>query len=178
VSQNRLSQFIRDLNEDFLKHPFNEEMKLIVQNFATLVKPIIETVDHFGLKKHFLKRHRIEVERFYNDLLKRDHRSEIGIKYQKRFKKNREKLFTFLDYDGVPWNNNNAEHAIKAFAGLREVIRGSSTEEGIRDYLILLSICQTCKYKGVSFLKYLRSGIKNIDEFANTYLSKQRGRLS
>src|SRR5712691_4015582 len=26
---------------------------------------------------------------------------------------------TFLDHDGVPWNNNNAEHAIKAFVPLR-----------------------------------------------------------
>jgi hypothetical protein len=37
-------------------------------------------------------------------------------KYKQRFEKNRDKLFTFLRYDGVPWNNNNAEHAIKAFA--------------------------------------------------------------
>ena len=29
------------------------------------------------------------------------------------------RLFTFLAYDGIPWNNNNAEHAIKAFARLR-----------------------------------------------------------
>jgi hypothetical protein len=36
--------------------------------------------------------------------------------------KNRDKLFTFLEYDGVSWNNNNAEHAIKAFARLREFI--------------------------------------------------------
>jgi hypothetical protein len=26
------------------------------------------------------------------------------------------KMFTFLDFDDIPWNNNNAEHAIKAFA--------------------------------------------------------------
>ena len=24
------------------------------------------------------------------------------------------KMFTFLDHDGVPWNNTNAEHAIEA----------------------------------------------------------------
>lgn len=42
---------------------------------------------------------------------------------------------TFLNYDGVPWNNNNAEHAIKAFAGLRDVIAGSSTEKGTDEYL-------------------------------------------
>ena len=90
------------------------------------------------------------------------------MKLRNRFQKNREKLFTFLSFDGVPWNNNNAEHAVKAFATLRKVIGGSSTEKGIREYLILLSICETCKYKGLDFLDFLRSGEKNIDAFACT----------
>jgi hypothetical protein len=130
-----------------------------------LLKHMIETVDRFGLKTRFLRKHKVFVERFYKGLSKRDYKSEIVAKYKKRFEKNREKLFTFLDYDGVPWNNNNAEHAIKAFARIRSVIRGSSTEKGIRDYLILLSICEPCKYKGVSFLEFLRSGEKDVDGF-------------
>ena len=83
-------------------------------------------------------------------------------------RKNREKLFTFLDYDGVPWNNNNAEHAIKAFARLRRVIDGLSSPDGIEEYLVLLSVCQTCKYMGVDFLDFLRSGEKNIHVFAGS----------
>ena len=75
---------------------------------------------------------------------------------------------TFLDYDGVPWNNNNAEHAIKAFAMLWRDFNGLSTEKGIRDYLILLSICETFKYKGLDFLDFLRSGEKEIDRFLAT----------
>jgi transposase-like protein len=62
--------------------------------------------------------------------------------------RNRNKLFTFLEYDGIPWNNNNAEHAMKAVAMLRDVIESSTTEKGMREYLVLLSICQTCKYQG------------------------------
>ena len=31
-------------------------------------------------------------------------------------------MFTFLDFDDVPWNNNNAEHAVKAFVSLRRII--------------------------------------------------------
>lgn len=68
----------------------------------------------------------------------------------------------------MPWNNNNAEHAVKAFATLRKVIGGSSTEKGIREYLILLSICETCKYKGLDFLEFLRSGENNIEAFASS----------
>jgi Transposase IS66 family len=163
--QKCLIHLIRDLNEDLRKEPFNEEMKLLVHEFAALLKPMIETIDRFGLKKHFLKKHQSEARRFYDSLLSRDYQTEVTVKYQKRFDKNQGKLFTFLDYDGVTWNNNNAEHAIKAFASLRNVIRGSSNERGVRDYLILLSVCQTCKYKGVDFLDFLRSGEKDIDEF-------------
>jgi hypothetical protein len=78
----------------------------------------------------------------------------------------RDKLFTFLTHDGVPWNNNNAEHAIKAFARLRRAIEGLSTPKGIEDYLILLTICQTCKYSGIDFLDFLRSGEADIESFA------------
>ena len=97
--------------------------------------------------------------------------------YKKRFEKNRAKLFTFLDYDSVPWNNNNAEHAIKAFAALRKGIGGTSTEKGIQEYLTLLSICETCKYKGVSFFEFLRSDEKDIDAFIkkDARVSKESG---
>ena len=54
---------------------------------------------------------------------------------------------------------------MKAFAGLRDVIAGSSTEKGTDEYLTLLSICQTCKYSGLDFLDFLRSGEKDIDRF-------------
>lgn len=170
--QKCLIHLIRDLNDDLLKQPFNEELKDLVHGFGELLKPMIDTIDRFGLKAHFLRKHKVSVERFYRRLLRADFKTEITIKYKKRFDKNRPKLFTFLDYDGVPWNNNNAEHAIKAFAMLRIVIRGSSSEKGIREYLILLSICETCKYKGVSFLDFLRSGVKDIDEFIKNKLNR------
>jgi hypothetical protein len=65
----------------------------------------------------------------------------------------------------VPWNNNNAEHAIKAFAELRNVIDSYSNEIGIRDYLVLLSLYQTCDYRGGDFLQFLRSGEKRIGDY-------------
>ena len=165
AQQKCLIHLIRDLNTDLLKQPFNLELQGLVRDFALLLKPIIETVDRFGLTAQYLRKHKAFVCRFYRDLSTRDYQSESAEYYKKRFEKNQGKLFTFLDYDGIPWNNNNAEHAIKAFASLRKVIGGVSTEKGIREYLTLLSICKTCQYKGVSFLDFLRSGEKNIEVF-------------
>ena len=42
----------------------------------------------------------------------------------------------------------------------------SSSAKGIQEYLTLLSIYQTCKYKGVDFVQFVRSGETAIDRFA------------
>jgi len=85
--------------------------------------------------------------------------------YRKRLVKYQDKLFTFLNHDGVPWNNNNAEHAVKHFAYYREVADYQISESGLNPYLILLSLYVTCKYKEVDFLKFLISQEKDIDKF-------------
>src|SRR6185503_3151293 len=84
---------------------------------------------------------------------------------RERLLRYQDKLFTFMNYDGVPWNNNNAEHAIKQFAYYRENTSGMLEESGLSDYLVLLSVCQTCQYKGVSFLKFLLSKEVDVDTF-------------
>jgi predicted RecB family nuclease len=170
--QKCLVHLMRDLNDEVLCHPYDEGLKGIVKEFAELLKGIVETVDQHGLKARFLRRHRRSVKHFYNRLLKLPCQSEEALKCRQRFEKNRDKLFTFLNYDSVPWNNNNAEHAVKAFAKLRNVVRGSFTPNSLQKQLVLLSVCQTCKYMGVDFLDFLRSGEKDIRAFAES----RRGR--
>jgi predicted RecB family nuclease len=166
--QKCLIHLIRDLNDDVLKQPFDLELKQLVLAFAVLLKPMVETIDRYGLKSHFLKKHLASVEQFYRRISESNLQSETAMKVKERFEKNRNKLFTFLSYDGVPWNNNNAEHAVKPFAAFRHIIRGLGTEQRLRNHLVLLSLCQTCKYMGVDFLDFLRSGEKDIHAFADS----------
>ena len=170
--QKCLIHLMRDLNDAVLDHPYDEQVKGITTRFGDLLRTIVETIDRRGLKQHYLHKHLVDVERFYRQLSQSSYQSEAALKLKERFERNRGKLFTFLNYDGVPWNNNNAEHAIKAFARLRKAIVGLSTPKGIEEYLILLSVCQTCKYMGVDFLDFLRSGEKDIHAFAES----RRGR--
>jgi hypothetical protein len=172
--QKCLIHLMRDLNDLVLDHPYNEEVKSIVTSFASLLRRIVETVDQRGLKSHYLRKHVVDVRRFYHYMSCSAYQSEAALKCKERFEKNREKLFTFLNHDGVPWNNNNAEHAIKAFARLRRAIEGLSTPKGIEEYLVLLSVCQTCKYMGVDFLDFLRSGEKDIHGFAESRRGRRR----
>jgi predicted RecB family nuclease len=164
--QKCLIHFIRDLNDALLKNPYDEDIRRLAKNFAALVTPMVETVDRWGLRKRYLSKHQIRVRRFYKNLADGYGASEAAGKLVERLQKNRNKMFTFLEFDDVPWNNNNAEHAVKAFATLCRVIEGPTTEKGLRDFLVLLSLCETCKYKNVDFLNFLRSGSKDIDDFA------------
>ncbi len=84
--------------------------------------------------------------------------SEIAVRYKNRLNRWKNELFTFLEYDGVPWNNNNAEHAVKTFAIRRKAGSGFFTEESIKRLLILLSVYETCMYRKIDFLDFLRSG--------------------
>src|SRR5262249_48895425 len=68
AQQKCLIHLMRDLNDDLLKQPFNEELKALVREFARLLKSIIEAVDRFGLKAHFLRKYKTSVWRFYQDV--------------------------------------------------------------------------------------------------------------
>ena len=165
AQQKCLLHLMRDLNDEILNNPFDEEAKLVALQFAGLLRAIVDTIDTRGLRARFLGKHLREVDRFYKFLDSKSFESEVADRLKHRFDRNRDRLFTFLRYDGVPWNNNNAEHAIKAFARLRDVISGSSTRKGVDEYLTLLSVSETCTYRGLDFLNFLRSGEKDIAKF-------------
>jgi hypothetical protein len=115
------------------------------------------------------------VDRFYRKITQLECNSDEALKCKHRFVKNRDKLFTFLSHDGIPWHNNNAEHAIKAFSQLRDLTRGSFTERTVKNNTILLSICQTCKYSNLDFFEFLRS--REIDIYTFAEKSPRRKRL-
>lgn len=166
AQQKCLVHLIRDMNDDLFRNQLDADLRNLVQTFSGVLKPIIATINGHGLKRRRLRKHKARVEEFLDDLAVREYQSEVAERCRTRIVKCREKLFTFLDYDGVPWNNNGAENAIKDFAMLRRNVGGASTEGGMEDYLVLLSIRQTLKRQGVSFLNFLVSGKKDLERCA------------
>jgi hypothetical protein len=68
LQQRCLIHLMRDLNDEVLKNPFDTELKQVVSAFAELLKSIVATIDRFGLKNHFLKKHLAGVDKFYTQL--------------------------------------------------------------------------------------------------------------
>ena len=93
--QKCLAHLMRDFNEDLLKQPFNEELRTLIQDFAAVLRPMVQTVDRFGLKARFLRKHLRSVDHFYRELAERDFRSQAALKYKKRFQRNRKDYLRF-----------------------------------------------------------------------------------
>jgi predicted RecB family nuclease len=163
--QKCLIHLIRDMNQELLGNPFDEELRALTRPFSALLRSILATVDQHGLKRSCLQRHAGDVASFFHCVDQLVVRSEAAVALQRRLLKYRAKLFTFIEHDGVPWNNNNAENAIKQFASYREKADGRLTEAGLNEFLVLLSICHTCRYKEIGFLKFLLSRERDFDTF-------------
>ena len=140
IQQKCLIHLIRHMNDDLLKNPFNEELKFITQNFTGLMQRIARTIDRYGLRKYRLNKYNKDVERLLGQLTDFRFQSEIGLYYQERFNRNRDKLFAFINYDNVSWNNNNAERAIKLLATHTNRKINLFSENRMREYLQIMSI--------------------------------------
>jgi hypothetical protein len=165
AQQKCLVHLIRDINNDIQAHPWDEELKTLASTFGQVLRRIMATVDQYGLRQRHLSKHKRDVEKFYRAVAEQAYRSEVAERYRQRLLEYQGRLFTFLDHDGVPWNNNNAEHAVKSFALYREVADRLFTEAGLNNYLVLLSLYVTCQYRGMSFLQFLLSQEKDIDTY-------------
>jgi hypothetical protein len=161
------------MNRAILDSPFDQELQSITTSFGVLLRSIVTTVDEQGLKRRHLERHNRAVEAFFSGLMERSYESDASRALQDRLHKNRDRLFTFLHHDGVSWNNNLAENAIKRFSYYREDV-GRSIKEGLVEHLQLLSLYQTCKVRGISFLKFLLSRERDLDAFSETRRQRYR----
>jgi hypothetical protein len=154
---------IRDINEDLWKEPFNEEFELFVLEVKNLIVPILQTIQKYGSKKRHLNKYKKPIDQFYKkNIDNQAYEYEVTIRYQNRFQRYRDSLFTFLEEDGIPWNNNMAERAIRHLAVQRK-ISGFFFDSVITQYLLLLGIAQSCRFQDKSFLKFLLSQKKDID---------------
>ncbi len=158
IQQKCLLHLMRDFNDDLQRNPYDDEFKEVAHDFAVLLRVIVETIDRFGLKRRHLHKHRKAAMHFVDNVASRHYDSEITQKYQKRIQKYGERLFTFLDHDGVPWNNNNAEHAVKKFSKFRNLSDGQFTERTISEACVLLTVLETCGFNNVDKMSFMLSG--------------------
>jgi predicted RecB family nuclease len=174
LHQRCIIHLMRDMNRAILDNPFDQELESITLPFGALLRLIVATIDEHGLKRKYLRNHSGAVATFFNTIAARVYESDAAKALQERLLRNRERLFTFLEHDGVSWNNNLAENAIKRISDYREDVGRSIKEAGLAEHLVLLSVYQTCRVRDVSFLKFLLSRGHDIDAFEAGKRRRQR----
>jgi hypothetical protein len=163
--QKCLVHLIRDINDALHKFPFDLELQKFILNLQQVLSLIFSAVDHYGLKKKNLRKFRVNVEKFYQLFVDGEiYNSDVTNKFQKRFIRYRNSLFVFLEKDDIPWNNNMAERALRHLAVQRK-ISGSFFESGMKEYLILLGVTQTCRFQNKPLLEFLMSKSQYVDSF-------------
>jgi hypothetical protein len=166
TQQRCLIHLMRDMNRAILDNPFDQDLRSITAPFGVLLRAIVTTIDERGLRQRHLKRHRARVTTFFKILESRIFETDASKALRERLLKNRDRLFTFLDHDGVSWNNNLAENAIKRISDLRDDVGRTMKEAGLTEHLVLLSLYQTCRVRGTSFLQFLLSRKRDMDAFS------------
>jgi predicted RecB family nuclease len=174
LQQRCLIHLMRDMNGAILDNPFDHELHSITTPFGALLRSIVMTIDEHGLKRRHLERHSKAVAAFFERLVGRVYDSDASKALQERLLRNRDRLFTFLHHDGVSWNNNVAENAIKRVSHYRDDVGRSIKEAGLTEHLVLLSLYQTCRVRGISFLRFLLSRERDIDAFTDSKRVRNR----
>jgi len=164
--QKCLVHLIRDLNNDLYANPFDAEFETFIRTVKDLFVPIMAAIQRYGLKKWHLRKFQKTVEKFYaTTIAHRVYKSDLCTKYQERFSRYRENLFTFLEHDNIPWHNNPAENALRHIT-IQQKMSTVFHASVMNEYLTLLGIRQSCKFQKKSFLKFLISGEKDITKFS------------
>lgn len=61
-------------------------------------------------------------------------------------------LFMFMEFEGVPWHNNNAERAICQGVLHHIISGGRRTWKGAEVFEVILSVYETSKKRGQRFM--------------------------
>jgi len=100
------------------------------------------------LDSHTLASRRQRLDNRLSELVATDWDDGNAKRLIKRLRRHQEDLFTFLDKDGVPFENNHAERSIRPAVILRKNSYGNRSEQGADCQAVLMSIFRTLKQRG------------------------------
>lgn len=101
-----------------------------------------------------------EVQKDMKALLEKEWTDEDAIRISKELRKRQDMLFTFMEYEGVPWHNNDAERAIRQGVLYRKISGGRRTWAGAEIFEVVLSVYETTKKRGQRFMGMLKKKLE------------------
>ena len=155
---------MRDINDDLLQHPFDEELKELARRYTRTLKPIIDTIDKHGCCKSVLAKHQRDAQAFLDwvagEVLIGDRQ---GIQDPDREVRRPVIHVLGLRRGSVEQQLCRERHQARGVS--QTAIRDFGLGAGLKDYLVFLSIYQTLRRKGLSLLRFLLSGEIDLERF-------------
>jgi transposase len=103
------------------------------------------------------KKYRRSMHRF----LSKPGKDKDAARIAKELRSREGQLFTFVLDPKVPWHNNGAERAIRQGVLHRKISGGRRTWTGAQRFQVLLSVYETCKRTGETFLQKVKALVMN-----------------
>jgi len=94
------------------------------------------------------------------EMIDRPWKSNHAKRLIKRLRRHRGDLFTFLDQEGVPFDNNHAERSIRPAVILRKNSYGNRSEHGADCQAVLMSVFRTLKQRGHDPIRTIVSAVE------------------
>ncbi len=95
------------------------------------------------------------------DLADEEYADNDARRLTKRLRKYAEYLFTFLDYDDVPFENNFAERQIRPAVILRKNGQSNRSDQGAATQSVLMSVYRTLRLRGLDPTKTIADALKS-----------------
>ena len=135
------------------------------EGFLRQVKALLKAAQAFKklmpeLKPKQRLKMRQSLEKKATRLLMKSREDPVEESVANRLRKQRDHLFTFLDYDEVDATNNLAERQLRPAVIARKVSCGNRTERGAKTWEILASLAATCTQRGDSFRELITSAAR------------------
>jgi len=151
VKQRCWVHLLRDLKKLVEKHPDNKSVDIWVKNIKLVFKQAKKIAEQ-DLPQMARVRFRQQLEAKLLELAS----PYLGVKnapqrvLAKRIDNFLGELFTFVDIEGVPSDNNAAERAVRPAVVLRKVTGGSRSPKGSDTKMVLMSLFGTWNIKGTN----------------------------
>ena len=163
--QKCLIHLMRDMNQELLNNPFDEELRRSPGRSGSCCVRSSPTIDQHGLKRRHLVKHAAGCAGVLP--------TPVGAALPVRGGGGPAAAAAEVPGQAVhihrprrraveQQQRRERHQAVRLLPGGR---RGTISEKGLGDYLVLLSLYQTCRYRGISFLKFLKSGMRDLDAF-------------
>lgn len=94
------------------------------------------------------------------ELIATDWNDTNAARLVKRLRRHQTDLFTFLDKDGVPFENNHAERSIRPAVIIRKNSYGNRSDRGADCQAVLMSLFQTLKQRGHDPIRTIISAVQ------------------